>query len=91
MSNRRLDLALELPKAWCAEVSARFPTTQVELESFFPVDSERMVERVRLDGERFEVTDSHIDVPDTPGLGVSFIPEEAKKYLREEDAGFFDD
>jgi L-alanine-DL-glutamate epimerase-like enolase superfamily enzyme len=42
-------------------------------------------------GEQFEVTDSHIDVPDTPGLGLTFIPEEAKKYLREEDAGFFDD
>jgi L-alanine-DL-glutamate epimerase-like enolase superfamily enzyme len=43
-----------------------------------------------MDGERFAVKDSHIDVPDTPGLGVTFIPEEAKKYLREEDAGFFD-
>ncbi len=42
-------------------------------------------------GEQFAVADSHIAVPDTPGLGVSFIPEEAKKYLREEDAGFFDD
>jgi L-alanine-DL-glutamate epimerase-like enolase superfamily enzyme len=44
-----------------------------------------------MDGERFPVKDSHIEVPDTPGLGVSFIPEEAKKYLREEDANFFDD
>ena len=42
-------------------------------------------------GEQFKVTDSHIDVPDTPGLGLTFIPEEGKKYLREEDAGFFDD
>ncbi|MDG0865823.1 mandelate racemase/muconate lactonizing enzyme family protein [Candidatus Lucifugimonas marina] len=41
--------------------------------------------------EQFNVTDSHIDVPDTPGLGLTFIPEEAKKYLREEDTGFFDD
>lgn len=41
--------------------------------------------------EALQVTDSHIDVPDTPGLGLTFIPEEAKKYLREEDADFFDD
>jgi L-alanine-DL-glutamate epimerase-like enolase superfamily enzyme len=44
-----------------------------------------------MEGERFAVTDSHIDVTDTPGLGVTFIPEEAKKYLRDEDADFFDD
>ena len=44
-----------------------------------------------MDGERFPVKDSHIEVPGTPGLGVSFIPEEAKKYLREEDANFIDD
>jgi L-alanine-DL-glutamate epimerase-like enolase superfamily enzyme len=41
-------------------------------------------------GDQFAVTDSHIDVPSTPGLGLTFIPEEAKKYLREEDADFFD-
>jgi L-alanine-DL-glutamate epimerase-like enolase superfamily enzyme len=41
-------------------------------------------------GDQFNVTDSHIDVPDTPGLGLTFIPEEAKKYLREEDSDFFD-
>ena len=42
-------------------------------------------------GDVFEVTDSHIDVPHAPGLGLTFIPEEAKKYLREEDSDFFDD
>lgn len=36
------------------------------------------------------VKDSHIEVWDTPGLGVTFKVEEAKKYLREEDADFFD-
>jgi L-alanine-DL-glutamate epimerase-like enolase superfamily enzyme len=41
-------------------------------------------------GDQFAVTDSHIDVPSTPGLGLTFIPEETKKYLREEDADFFD-
>ncbi len=35
------------------------------------------------------VTDSYIDVWDTPGLGVSFN-DKAKAYLREEDADFFD-
>ena len=43
-----------------------------------------------MEGETFPVKDSHIDVPDTPGLGVKFIPDEAKKYLREEDKDFFD-
>ncbi len=36
------------------------------------------------------VKDSHIDVCDTPGLGISFN-DEAKKYLKEEDADFFTD
>ena len=37
------------------------------------------------------VEDSHIAVNDTPGLGISFRGDEAKQYLSEEDAGFFDD
>jgi L-alanine-DL-glutamate epimerase-like enolase superfamily enzyme len=37
------------------------------------------------------VKDSHIEVWDRPGLGVTFIEEAAKKYLSEEDADFFDD
>jgi len=37
------------------------------------------------------VNDSHIDVSNSPGLGVTFIVEEAKKYLHEEDKYFFDD
>jgi L-alanine-DL-glutamate epimerase-like enolase superfamily enzyme len=44
-----------------------------------------------MEGETFPVEDSHIEVPDTPGLGVSFIPEEAKKYLRDEDQDFFEE
>ena len=40
--------------------------------------------------EDLEVKDSHIEVPDTPGLGLTFIPEKAKRYLRDEDADFFD-
>ena len=45
-----------------------------------------------LDGVgNLEVNNSHIDVLDSPGLGVSFIVEEAKKYLQEEDKSFFDD
>jgi L-alanine-DL-glutamate epimerase-like enolase superfamily enzyme len=38
-----------------------------------------------------EVKDSHIAVPDAPGLGLMFIQVEARKYLREEDSDFFDD
>jgi L-alanine-DL-glutamate epimerase-like enolase superfamily enzyme len=36
------------------------------------------------------VKDGKIAVPDRPGLGINFIAEEAKRYLSEEDAGFFD-
>jgi L-alanine-DL-glutamate epimerase-like enolase superfamily enzyme len=36
------------------------------------------------------VTDSHIDVWDRPGMGVTFRVDAAKKYLPEEDADFFD-
>ena len=36
------------------------------------------------------VTDGHIEVWDSPGLGVEFVVEEAKRHLSEEDAGFFD-
>jgi L-alanine-DL-glutamate epimerase-like enolase superfamily enzyme len=36
------------------------------------------------------IKDGFVEVWDTPGLGVEFIPEEAKKHLSEEDADFFD-
>ncbi|MFP6679217.1 MAG: mandelate racemase/muconate lactonizing enzyme family protein [Dehalococcoidia bacterium] len=36
------------------------------------------------------VKDSFIDVWDTPGLGVTLIPEVTKQYLRDEDLDFFD-
>jgi L-alanine-DL-glutamate epimerase-like enolase superfamily enzyme len=36
------------------------------------------------------VVDGFIEVWDRPGLGVTFNEKEAKKYLREEDADFFD-
>ena len=36
------------------------------------------------------VKDSHIDVWDTPGLGVEFNVPAARKHLSEEDKGFFD-
>ncbi len=36
------------------------------------------------------VVEGHIDVWDTPGMGVEFVVEEAKRHLSEEDAGFFD-
>ena len=35
------------------------------------------------------VADGHIEVWDSPGLGVEFDVEEAKRHLSEEDAGFF--
>ena len=36
------------------------------------------------------VVDGFVDVLEAPGLGVDFIEEEARRYLEEEDAGFFD-
>ncbi|HJP32624.1 MAG TPA: mandelate racemase/muconate lactonizing enzyme family protein [Candidatus Latescibacteria bacterium] len=36
------------------------------------------------------VVDSHIEVWDRPGMGVTFRVDEAKKHLPEEDRGFFD-
>ncbi|MEV8567549.1 mandelate racemase/muconate lactonizing enzyme family protein [Streptomyces sp. NPDC051322] len=36
------------------------------------------------------VRDGHIEVGDRPGLGVTLIPEEARRYLAEEDRHFFD-
>ena len=36
------------------------------------------------------VVDGFVDVLEAPGLGVDFIEEEARRYLDEEDAGFFD-
>ncbi|MDA1280173.1 MAG: mandelate racemase/muconate lactonizing enzyme family protein [Chloroflexi bacterium] len=41
--------------------------------------------------DKLVVKDSHIAVNDTPGLGISFRVDETRQYLREEDAGFFDD
>ncbi len=36
------------------------------------------------------VVDGHVAIWDTPGLGINFIEEEARKHLSEEDATFFD-
>ena len=36
------------------------------------------------------VTDSMIDLLPAPGLGIDIDPEGARKYLSEEDRGFFD-
>ncbi|WP_417309267.1 mandelate racemase/muconate lactonizing enzyme family protein [Devosia sp.] len=36
------------------------------------------------------VKDSHVELLPGPGLGLDIDPEAGKKYLREEDAGFFD-
>ena len=41
--------------------------------------------------DNLTVEDSHIVVPENPGLGVSFIEDEAARYLTEADQGFFDD
>jgi L-alanine-DL-glutamate epimerase-like enolase superfamily enzyme len=36
------------------------------------------------------VKDGHIDVWDRPGIGVEFNVEAARRYLSEQDRGFFD-
>ncbi len=40
--------------------------------------------------DKMPVKDGLIAVPDRPGMGVNFIPSEAKKYLSEGDSDFFD-
>ena len=40
--------------------------------------------------EHLVVEDSHIVVPDLPGIGITFKEQEAIRYLRDEDRGFFD-
>ena len=40
--------------------------------------------------EHLVVEDSHIVVPDLPGIGITFKEEEAIRYLRDDDRGFFD-
>ena len=71
-----VQLAATLPDNYLA-----FELPQADFEWWFDI----------MEGhEDLEVKDSHIEVPDTPGLGITFIPEKAKKYLREEDAEFFD-
>ena len=67
----------------CHAGSLAQKTTKIPLEPAWWLDI--------MEGETFPVEDSHIEVPDSPGLGVTFIPEEAKKYLREEDKDFFDE
>ncbi len=71
------------------QVSATLPDNFIafELPSANPEWWNDIVEGI----EDFEVTDSHITVHDTPGLGISFRVDEAKQYLSEEDTGFFDD
>ncbi len=36
------------------------------------------------------IKEGHVEVWDSPGLGVEFVEEEARRYLSEEDEGFFD-
>ena len=40
--------------------------------------------------EHLVVEDSHIVVPDLPGIGITFKKQEAIRYLRDNDRGFFD-
>ena len=40
--------------------------------------------------EHLVVEDSHIVVPDLPGIGITFKKQEAIRYLRDDDRGFFD-
>ena len=36
------------------------------------------------------VRNGMIEVWDRPGMGIDIVPEKARRYLSEEDAGFFD-
>jgi L-alanine-DL-glutamate epimerase-like enolase superfamily enzyme len=69
------------------QVAATLPQNYIAFE--YPRPSDMWYGIVSGLPERI-VVDGHIQVWDTPGLGVEFIAEEAKRHLSEEDVAFFD-
>lgn len=70
------------------QVSATLPDNFIAFE--YPARFEAFWYDITEGFDGFPVKDGMIDVPDRPGLGVNLLPKEAKKYLTEGDADFFD-
>ena len=69
-------------------VCATLPANYIAFE--YPTASDPWWEDIIIGLPRQIVKDSMVDLPEAPGLGLDIDAERAKKYLREEDAGFFD-
>ena len=70
------------------QVSATMPDNLIAFE--YPARFEPFWYDITEGFDGMPVKGGLIDVPDRPGLGVNFIPKEAKKYLSDGDADFFD-
>ena len=70
------------------QMSATLPDNFIAFE--YPARFEPFWYDITEGFEGFPVQGGMIDVPDRPGLGVNLIAKEAKKYLSEGDADFFD-
>ena len=70
------------------QVSATLPQNYIAFE--YPIGNPEWWYEI-VDGPPDPIIkDGFIDVWDKPGMGVDLIPEEATKYLRDEDADFLD-
>ncbi len=70
------------------QVSATLPDNFIAFE--YPARFEPFWYDITEGFDGFPVRNGLIDVPDRPGLGVNLKPKNAKKYLSEGDADFFD-
>ncbi|MXU65056.1 mandelate racemase/muconate lactonizing enzyme family protein [Oceanomicrobium pacificus] len=70
------------------QVSATLPDNFIAFE--YPARFEPFWYDITEGFDGVPVKDGRIAVPDRPGLGVDLVPKEAKKYLSEGDADFFD-
>lgn len=70
------------------QVSATLPDNYIAFE--YPARFEPFWYDITKGFDGVPVKGGLIDVPDRPGMGVEFIVEEARRYLAEEDRGFFD-
>jgi L-alanine-DL-glutamate epimerase-like enolase superfamily enzyme len=70
------------------QVGATLPDNLIAFE--YPARFEPFWYEITEGFDGMPVRNGLIDVPDRPGMGVNFVPEAARQYLSEEDAGFFD-
>ena len=77
-----------LGMAALVQVCATMPDNLIAFE--YPANSEPFWYDITEGFDAMPVKDGLIAVPDRPGLGVNLIAKQAKKYLTEGDADFFD-